>query len=124
LLLLAGILILAAPLYLISPWTLIIQGFIAIKVFQSAAGLFAAWDDKKRKIAVLLGKNKKEFRAETFRPFMQAPCSRLVVKYVLKEIGREDTYKELMKMKRPFIQSMKENCRPVKTVIYVNEEFL
>jgi hypothetical protein len=122
LLFLTGVLAVFLPLYKINIWALIIQGIIALCLFISAVKLLAAWDDKKRKIAVLLGKNSNEIQPETFCVFMQAPCGRLVARFVLSELGKSHEYKELIKMKKPFLEAAKENCLPVKTVIYINKE--
>ena len=71
-----------------------------------------------------MGKNKKEFRPETFKVFMQAPCGRLLTKSVLKDLGIRQKYKELLAYKKPLKLSIKEGCSKQETKIYINEDFL
>jgi len=117
----AGAVVLALPFYLLSKWLLIIQALAALKIFAVALRLFSTWEDKNRKITVLLGKNRDDFRPDTFGPFMQAPCSRLLVRYVLMVLRREQEYRGLLKMKKPFMENLRGNCAPVQTVVYINE---
>ena len=120
----AGILSLAIPFYLISKWTLVLQGIIAICLFSTAGKLFSTWDYKKREITLLVNKNKNEFRPDTFEIFMQAPCGRLVVRQALHDLNMQGKYKTLLKLQKPLLERWKENCVPSKTVIYINEEVL
>jgi hypothetical protein len=120
----AGILTLAVPLFLISKWFLIPQAIIAICIFPASARLFSTWDYKLREIDLLVNRNKKEFRPDTFEIYMQAPCGRLVVRQALKDLNMRGEYKALLKLKKPFLQNFRNNCVPQKTVIYINEEAL
>jgi hypothetical protein len=86
--------------------------------------LFSTWDDKKRKIQILLKRNSKAFLPETFKVFMSAPCSRLIVKTVLKDLGKREMYKELLIYKEPLWVSIKNNFTPIETKIYINEDFV
>ena len=52
---------------------------------------------------------------------MQARCGRLLTKAVLKDIGLKSKYKELLLYKEPFLVSLKNNFKPVRTRIYINE---
>ena len=122
LLLIAGILVILLPFYKISKWVLIPQGIIALYLLVTGGKLFSTWDDKKAKISILLGKNKDEFRPDTFEVFMQAPCGRLVTKTVLADLGKSHEYRNLLKFKKPFLKAIKESCKPTKAVIYINEE--
>ena len=122
LIIIAGILALVLPFYRISVWLLALQVIIAINLFIVAGRLFATWDDKKKKIHILKSKNINEFRPDTFDVFMQAPCGRLLARYVLAELGKSNEYKKLLKMKKPFFETVSENCSPVKSVVYINEE--
>jgi hypothetical protein len=113
-----GILVLLLPLYKITVWTLAGQIPVSFYFFKISFDLFSTYEDKLKKIDILIGKNKKEFRPDTFTVFMQAPCSRLIVKYTLSQINKKAEYKYLLKMKKSII----ENCKLVDTVIYINEE--
>ena len=119
-----GILSLLVPFYLITKWTLVLQVLIAICLFSTAGKLFSTWSFKKREITLLINKNKKEFRPDTFKTFMQAPCGRLVVRLVLQDLNMEREYKTLIKLQKPLLERWKENCTPLKTVIYINEDVL
>jgi hypothetical protein len=114
--------VLLLPLYKITIWTLAGQIPISLYFFKVSFDLFSTYEEKLKKIDILIGKNKKEFRANTFKVFMQAPCSRLIVKYTLNQINRKNEYKHLLNMKKPFMENLHENCTPVDTVIYINEE--
>lgn len=118
----AGILILIAPFYRISKWTLVIQGIIAIKLFMTAGKLFSAWKDKTKKIDILVKRNQYEFRPDTFDVFMQAPCGRLVVHQALRDLHKQSEYTSLLKLQKPLLERLRANCTPVKTVIYINED--
>lgn len=70
-----------------------------------------------------MAKNQGGFREESFVLFMQAPCGRLLVRTVLKDLGVPERYKELKKYKKSFFSSVKESCKPVKTTVYINKDF-
>ena len=112
------------PLYLITKWTLVVQGIVAIKLFLIAGKLFSTWDVKKREIDLLVKRNKNEFRPDTFEVFMQAPCGRLVVREALRELNTQGEYKTLLKLQKPLLERLKNNCTPSKTVIFINEEYV
>jgi hypothetical protein len=120
----AGILTLLLPFYLITKWILIAQGIVAIKLFLISGRLFSTWNAKKREIALLVNRNKNEFRPDTFEVYMQAPCGRLVVREALKELNIQREYKTLLKLQKPLLERLKNNCIPAKTVIFINEESL
>jgi hypothetical protein len=118
----AGILVLVTPFYMISKWLIIAQGIIAIRLFMVAGKMFFAWSDKKEKIKILVKRNHGKFRSDTFSVFMQAPCGRLIVRYVLRRLDKQEEYKELLKLQKPLLERLRNNCAPVKTVIYINKE--
>jgi hypothetical protein len=120
----AGILTLVIPFYFISKWTLVIQGIIAIYLFATAGKLFSSWKHKNREIALLVNRNKKEFRPDTFETFMQAPCGRLVVRLALRDLKKQGEFKTLLKLQKPVLERWRENCTTSKTIIYINEEAL
>jgi len=118
----AGILTLALPFYLVTKWTLVIQVIIAIKLFTISGKLFSTWEYKKREIDLLVNRNKNEFRPDTFEVFMQAPCGRLVVREALRDLNKQEKYKSLLQMQKPFLERLKNNCAPSNTVIFINGE--
>lgn len=111
-------------LYRISFLFLFLQIPAGIICLYYSVKLFATWNDKKRKYAVLMAKNQHEFREETFEVFMQAPCGRLLVKTVLKDLKMPQKYRELLKYKKSFWESVKSNNTPQKTIVYINKDYL
>ena len=82
---------------------------ISFFFFYNSVKLFSSWNDKKVKCEILYKKNINEFRPDTFKVFMQAPCGRLVTKVVLKDLNQKEKYKELLIYKEPFLTSIKNN---------------
>ena len=123
LLLFCGIISILVPIYKVSKIFFIPQVFVFFIFFYYSVKLFSIYKDKLIKCNILLKKNKDEFRPETFKIFMQAPCGRLVTKSVLQDLNQKDKYKELLIYKEPFFVSVKNNFKPTKTSIYINEEF-
>ena len=109
------------PLRKVSAWLLIPQIIVSLVFFQYAARLFSTWKDKKVKYRILYAKNKDEFKPETFKIFMQAPCGRLLTKAVLRDVGLQRRYRELLVYKEPFFVSLKTECTPTRTRIYLHE---
>lgn len=50
------------------------------------------YPEKRRMYKVLLRRNMRKYERESFREFMSVPCHRLVVRVVLRTIGRRDEY--------------------------------
>ena len=123
LLLFCGIISILLPIYKVSKIFFIPQVIVFFIFFYYSVKLFSTYKDKLIKYDILLKKNKDEFRPETFKIFMQAPCGRLVTKSVLQDLNQKDKYKELLIYKEPFFVSVKNNFKPTKTSIYINEEF-
>ena len=123
LLLFCGIIFVIVPLFKVSKWLIIPQIFIGLFFFYHSFRLFSTWNDKKIKYEILIGKNKNEFRPDSFKIFMQAPCGRLLTKSVLKDIGCRERYKELLVYKESLIVSIKKNFVKQETKIYINEDF-
>lgn len=120
LLLVGGIGIVFIPLYKIYNWIFFVQIVVALICLRSALRIFRAWNDKKRKYNILMQRNENTFRPDTFTEYMQAPCGRLLVKIVLKDLNQTDKYKILKKLKQPLIKTLKKSCKKQKTVIYTN----
>lgn len=124
LIILAGIVVLLLPFYRIFIWILIVQALAAIKLFMISGRLFSTLPEKKRMLALLVKKNSKGLRPDTFQMYMKAPCSRLVVRAALADLKQKKHYHELLRYKPSFIESIKEGMAPVKTTIYINEDAL
>ena len=112
------------PLYRISLWLTGLQLILFFTCMVNGTKILGSWKDKQRKYHILMERNSTEFRPETFYEYIQAPCGRLLVKTVLKDLGQEEKYPELRALRKPFMENLKSGCRPVKTVIYLNGEKL
>ena len=112
------------PLYKISLWLTGLQLILFFTCMVNGTKILRSWKDKQRKYHILMERNSTEFRPETFYEYIQAPCGRLLVKTVLKDLGQEEKYPELLALRKPFLENLKSGCRPVKTVIYLNGEKL
>jgi hypothetical protein len=123
LLVIAGILVLAAPLYRLWVWLIILQVAAAIYLFVAVGRIFSMYKSKNREIALLINRNSSEFHPDTFKLYMQAPCGRLVVIWALRQMGMARRYKELLPMKKSILENLKEGCQPVETVVYINKDF-
>lgn len=121
LLLVCGIAAALAPLYQISKLLIIPQVIICFICFKQSFRLFSTWGEKKRKYDLLMERNKEHFRPDTFETYMQAPCGRLLAKAVLKDLGESKRYRELLVYRVPLLKSLKQNCTPKKTRVYINE---
>lgn len=123
LLLFGGLVVILLPFYKVSVLLLIPQFFLSILFFKPSIKLFSSWKDKKLKYKILMGKNKSQFRPDSFEIFMKAPCGRLLTKAVLKDLGMSHKYKELLVYKESFFVTIREGCKNQETKIYINEEF-
>lgn len=122
LLLLAGAVTVAVPLYRITALFLFIQIPAAFFCLYQSARIFSVWKDKKRRYEKLLERNKAEWEAHSFRPYMISPCGRLLVKAVLSDLNRKDEYRNLKQYIPSLKNQVKLNCRTEKTVVYINKE--
>lgn len=115
-----GVAFLFIPLFKISPWFILGQVLIFILVLQPSIQLFSKWSYRKKMIRTLLRVNHKEFKVESFEPFMDAPCSRLIVRRVLKILGEKGRYKEVKIYQPSMITNCKEtqSCVKRKVVVY------
>jgi hypothetical protein len=124
LLVFGGIGIALIPCYLVSWWLVAIQAIIVVICIKNGLKIFRSWPDKKRKYMILMQRNETEFRLDTFTEFMQAPCGQLLTKIVLADLEKSYEYKKLKIIKQPFLKTIKQSCKPQKTVVYTNENNL
>jgi len=80
------------------PWFLSLV-FVIIGVYLLILGLKVHGSSslKKRSLVLLLEKNKSSFREDSFKPYMGAPCGRLLVRGVLAELSESSVYSQLKK---------------------------
>lgn len=118
LILIMGIGILLLPLNKFSAY--LIYGQIAIMLFsfKVAFGIFGKWKAKKRRYIKLTEENSKTFNPESFKEYMEAPCGRLLVKIVLKDLGMSDKYSSLKNYRISWKKNIKNACISQKTTIY------
>lgn len=122
LLLLLGAAVAAVPLYRITALFLFIQIPTALLCIHESVRIFSVWKDKKRRYEKLLERNKAEWEAHSFRPYMISPCGRLLVKAVLSDLNRKDEYRNLKQYIPSLRNQIKLNCRTEKTVVYINKD--
>ncbi|QTQ10835.1 hypothetical protein HRI96_00670 [Treponema parvum] len=91
-----GFIFIAVPLWTFSKFWLIPQGILSLIAFIFAYNLLGMWKDKIREYMILIERNKNEFRPDTFKIFMDAPCGRKITKAVLKDLGKPEEYKNLL----------------------------
>ena len=95
LLLIGGVVALVIPIGEGVIWFIILKGTICLICFKGVYGILASWPDKKRKYNILITRNQELFRPETFKEYMEAPCGRLLVKVVLRDLGLSHEYPSL-----------------------------
>jgi hypothetical protein len=61
----------------------ILKIVIGLFCFAGTVEIVISWSRKKRMIGVLLKRNRDGFNEKSFAPYMETPCSQLVVLYVL-----------------------------------------
>ena len=119
LLLFLGIGIGVIPLYK-THWCWLALQIILVAVFlTSSMRIFSTWEHKKRDYSLLIRKNQEGIRPTSFSDYMQAPCGRLLVILVLRDLGQQHMYKELKMLQKPFRERLKEGCTGQQTVVTV-----
>lgn len=124
LLLVSGVVVLVLPVWKFSLWLLFPQIIVALFFLHGSYHIFCSWEDKKRKYAILIERNKKRLREDTFYEYMQAPCGRLLVKLVLADLGMQDSYSHLRKLQVPMTDKLKASCTPTQANIYINPNYI
>jgi hypothetical protein len=111
LLLFLGVGIAFIPIYRFGQWWLVaVQAVAVFFILKGSVEIFRSWNDKKRKYHVLIERNAETIRHDTFSEYMTAPCGRLLVKIVLKDLDKQNEYKKLTKAHKP-----------KKSIVYVRE---
>ncbi len=122
LLLFMGVGIAFIPIYRFGQWWLVaVQAVSVFIILKGSVEIFRSWNDKKRKYHVLFERNAESIRPDTFSEYMKAPCGRLLVKIVLKDIDKQNEYKNLKKYKEPFIKKLTKAHKPKKSIVYIRE---
>ena len=124
LILICGIIAALLPLYKMTWWLVIPQAVVCLFCLKQAVRLFSTWNDKMSKYDILMRRNRDDFHPNSFKPFMNAPCGRLLVKAVLHDLGITNRYRELLVFRDPFLVSARKNCTVQETKIYINEDVI
>lgn len=122
LLVFGGIGIACVPVGRLSLWWVLPQGIGVTACWWNAVRIFRSWQDKKRQYRLLSVRNAVAIRPDTFKDFMQAPCGRLLVRIVLKDLGREAAWNDLCRLQLPLRQRLREGCRKQKTIVRITNE--
>lgn len=69
----------------------------AIFLAYGGLGVHSTYREKCRMFSVLLRRNRKGMRMESFKDYMSVPCHRMVVRMVLKRIGEGASYSTVKK---------------------------
>ena len=122
LLFIIGVGIAFTPIYKSGHWWLVAAQVVTVFIIlKGSVEIFKSWNDKKRKYHVLIERNAETLRPDTFSEYMKAPCGRLLVKIVLKDIDKQNEYKNLKKYKEPFINKLVKTHKPKKSIVYMRE---
>ena len=102
-------------------WVVAVQVVEVFILIKGAVNIFRGWGEKKRKYHVLMERNAETIRHDTFAEYMKAPCGRLLVKIVLKDLDKTEEYKNLKKYREPFIKKLKYIGKPKKSIVYIRK---
>ena len=120
LLVFGGIGIAFIPCYRVGWYIVALQIVVVFVCIKNGIKIFHSWNDKKRKYEILMQKNNKEFRSDSFTEYIQAPCGQILTKIVLKDLNKTHEYRNLLKLKQPLWKTIKKGCKKQKTVVYIN----
>jgi hypothetical protein len=96
-------------------WLPIILFFIIAYLVKPITFMFSQTNTKIRTYQILINRNKNEFNESSFKTHLDTPCSRIVVRKVLKDLSNNDKYPKLKeKYKTSFFRKKTQN----KTVVY------
>lgn len=106
-----------------SPWLLLFQVPAVGCLLYESLHIFSTWNSKKRHYNILIERNSREFNEKSFDELMQAPCGRLLVYLVLKDLGRQELYRVLRHRQRHFWHIRKSDFMPRKTTVFINPNY-
>jgi len=101
------------PLSRIASWIFYIQLAAGMIPLYPACRILGSWNDKKREYSVLFLRNRTDFRPDTFKPYIDAPCGRLLVRLVLHDLGKSHEYENILRQSVFY----GEKCFERKTVV-------
>lgn len=116
-LLVAAVVTVVFPLWSVCLWFLIVQAIVFLVLVRESFRLFGTYPQKVRMISLLLRRNRTVFHPASFVPYLDAPCSRSVVRVVLQRLDLSWRYADLLKLRKPFGDRIRESCRTQETKI-------
>lgn len=90
---------LAIAILLLRTW-LVATAFLCVIsafVFYGGIGVHSTYSEKCRIYNILVKRNSKGIKPESFKEFLSVPCHRMVVRMVLAQLHQAAMYKEIMK---------------------------
>lgn len=121
LIIIMGIGIIFLPLSAFNYYLISLQILLFLICLKAAASILNKWKSKKRRYKKLIDENLVCFNPDSFKEYMKAPCGRLLVKVVLKDLDEEEQYNRLKDTKISWIKTLKSSFKVTKTIIYKNE---
>lgn len=112
-----------APVWRLGAVAVAVQVVVVLALAKGSLNIFNTWGDKKRKYAVLVVRNGNGIRPETFGEYLDAPCGRLLVRIVLRDLGEERRYREIRKTRKGFWRLDRNACRGQRVVVRVNPNY-
>ena len=67
-------------------------------LLYGAIGIHGTYSEKSRIYSILLRKNHRHYRRESFKDFVSVPCHRVLVRMVLRRLRRSEEYAVIKKM--------------------------
>ena len=122
LLFIGGIGLVSIPFVYFNWWICAICVISGLFCCNRSLKIFRSWKEKKRKYSILMRRNTPELMPSSFKDYLQAPCGRLLVILVLRDLGLSDEYPRLLKMFRePLTTRLKRACHKQQTVVKIYE---
>ena len=87
--------LIAVSLFRISLVSCILLVSMGAFLLYGAIGIHGTYGEKKRIYTILLRKNIKAYRMESFKDFLSVPCHRVVVRLVLNKLSLNSEYKKI-----------------------------
>lgn len=122
LILIMGMVIIFLPLSQYSSYLIYLQILLFLICLKASFKIFSSWKAKKRRYMKLIQENMSCFNPSSFEEYMKAPCGRLLVNLVLKDLGYQDQYHKLKIYKISWNKTVKENFKVKKIVVYKNKD--
>ena len=97
-LLIYSVIIALIPLYKITVWLIALQAAIILPMTIFAIQILKQFPRKQREYRLLIERNKEQLRPDSFWLYADAPCGRLLMWLVLKDLGyNRSIYRSIVK---------------------------